>query len=103
MARIVFLTTDGQHRTVDADAGSLMEAAVASKVPGIEGLCGGVCSCSTCHVHIDPQWAQRVGPPGETERDLLQFTDHANERSRLGCQVNITPELDGLKVTVAGS
>jgi ferredoxin, 2Fe-2S len=103
MARIVFITTDGQERPVDASDGSLMEAAVASKVPGIEGLCGGVCSCTTCHVHVDPQWADRVGPPGEEEKGLLDFTDHATAHSRLGCQVNIGPELDGLKVRVVGS
>ena len=59
------------------------------------------CSCATCHVHIDPAFADRLPEMGEDENDLLDSTDHRNETSRLSCQVPVTVALDGLIVTIA--
>ncbi|MEM7809475.1 MAG: 2Fe-2S iron-sulfur cluster-binding protein [Planctomycetota bacterium] len=101
MAKITYTQPNGQDVVVDAADGSLMTAAVANQVEGIEGDCGGVCSCATCHVHIDPDWMDRVGQPNDAEADMLELDDDTDETSRLGCQVPITPELDGLKVRVA--
>lgn len=64
-------------------------------------LCGGCCSCATCHVHVDPSFAEKVEPMGEDENDLLESSDHRNERSRLSCQIPFSDALDGLKVTIA--
>lgn len=89
--------------TIDADEGNLMEIAREHGVDGIDGNCGGVCSCSTCHVRVKPEWMERVGPATEDEKDLLSFDSSADERSRLGCQVELTPELDGLVVEVVPS
>ena len=64
-------------------------------------LCGGCCSCATCHVHIDPAFADRLPKMGEDENDLLDSTDHRNETSRLSCQIPVSDALDGLIVTIA--
>ena len=64
-------------------------------------LCGGCCSCATCHVYVDPAFAGSVEPMSEDENDLLDSSDHRNETSRLSCQIHLTDALDGLKVTIA--
>ena len=85
---------------VDVDNGTtLMAAALDNDVPGIDGDCGGNCACATCHVFVDEAWRSRVGgPASDNESDLLGFADGANESSRLGCQVEVTDELDGIVV-----
>ncbi|MEM6550631.1 MAG: 2Fe-2S iron-sulfur cluster-binding protein [Planctomycetota bacterium] len=103
MAKITYIQTDGTAVEVEATDGTLMTAAVANQVAGIEGECGGVCSCATCHLHVDPDWAERVGPANDVEEMMLELDDDYSETSRLGCQVPITPELDGLSVRVAES
>jgi len=97
--KVTYVSFDGQTRTVDVKDGvSVMEAAVRNDVPGIDGECGGACACSTCHVHVDPAWLDRVGSAGEMERDMLQFASEVVANSRLGCQIKATPDLDGLVV-----
>ena len=104
MARITFRTSGQQDVSVEADGGTLMTAATSHGVPGIEGACGGVCSCATCHVHVPAAWREAVGPATSAEHDLLEFADNFDpQASRLGCQVPITAELDGLVVEVATS
>lgn len=102
MAHITYITPDGEEVIVEASGGNLMTAAVENQVKGIDGECGGVCSCATCHVQIDTTWMVRVGPAGNAEAAMLELDDNATDTSRLGCQVPIRPELDGLKVRVVG-
>ena len=64
-------------------------------------LCGGCCSCATCHVHVDPAFKDKLPPMSEDEDDLLESSDHRVETSRLSCQIEFTAELDGLKVKIA--
>tara|TARA_R100000501_G_scaffold18411_1_gene38578 strand:- start:3250 stop:3495 length:246 start_codon:yes stop_codon:yes gene_type:complete len=64
-------------------------------------LCGGCCSCATCHVHVDKEWLTALPSMSEDEEDLLDSSDHRNERSRLSCQIELNPKLDGLSLTVA--
>lgn len=64
-------------------------------------LCGGCCSCATCHVHIDPAFADQIPAMSEDENDLLDSSDHRNEYSRLSCQVSVTDAFEGLRVTIA--
>ncbi len=78
-----------------------MEIATQHDVKGIEGSCGGVCSCGTCHVWVQPEWLERVGQASEIERDILDLEGNGNERSRLCCQIEMSTELDGLVVEVA--
>ena len=101
MAKITFITSDNETITVEGTSGSIMELAVKNNVKGIDGDCGGVCSCATCHVHVDPQFFTKTGAPGELESDMLEFDDLTNEYSRLSCQLQVSEELDGLVLKVA--
>lgn len=102
--KVTFVQPDGTVRTVDdAKAGrSLMEVARQNGIEGIFADCGGGCSCATCHVYIDPEWQQRVGTPNQMEDMILELAgDTRQDNSRLSCQIELTPEMNGLKVTVA--
>src|SRR5512144_178429 len=100
MARITYLTDSGA-RTVEATAGiSLMQLALTHGVPGIVGECGGVMSCATCHVYVDEAWFGRLPAPQQAELDMLEFPDAPTTFSRLGCQIKVRAELDGLVVRV---
>ncbi|MEM1084915.1 MAG: 2Fe-2S iron-sulfur cluster-binding protein [Verrucomicrobiota bacterium] len=102
MPKVTYITPEEEEIVVENAEGNLMTAAVNNQVSGIDGDCGGVCSCATCHVHVDPEWVEKVGPASESEKGMLELEDEANERSRLGCQVSLSPELDGLVVRVVG-
>jgi ferredoxin, 2Fe-2S len=93
---------DGREITLDvADGVSLMEAATARGVPGIIGECGGSMSCATCHVVVDPAWAERAGGPGPFEEDMLDITEAERQpTSRLSCQLKMSAALDGIVVSV---
>ena len=102
MAQITIVTRDGTERSVEARTGwSVMENIRDNGFDELLALCGGCCSCATCHVHVDPDWIDKVGPRGEDEDDLLDTSDHKIENSRLSCQILFTPELDGLRVQIA--
>ncbi len=103
MPTVTFITPDQNRITIENADANLMEIAQTHAVPGIDGDCGGVCSCSTCHVYIPDEWRARVGPPGEDERTTLDFNDAVRENSRLSCQIEMTEALDGLVVEVAPS
>jgi len=101
---VTFVQLDGvEKRIEDAKLGeSLMEVAKAHGVEGILGDCGGGCACATCHVYVDPGWADVVGPPDEIEDMTLDMvSDIRREGSRLCCQIKVREELDGLRVNVA--
>ena len=102
MPKVTYITPSGETIVIEDAKGTLMSVAVDNQVEGIDGDCGGVCSCATCHVHIDPAWASKVGPAGDLEIGMLELEDDIKETSRLGCQVKLTPELDGLVVRVVG-
>lgn len=100
--KITFIQPNDEPLSVDVPAGySLMEAAVKNGVAGIQGDCGGSCACATCHLYIDPAWAGRTGVRNETEEAMLDFAEGVEVESRLGCQIKVTEELDGLIVRVA--
>ena len=98
MPKITYITSTGVEHVVDADSGiSAMQAAVSHRVPGIDGDCGGVAACGTCHVWVDPNWLDRVGParPG-IESEMLALTDGRTPCSRLACQIELADTHDGL-------
>lgn len=102
MPQLTIVTRDGAERTVEARIGwSVMENIRDNGVDEVLALCGGCCSCATCHVHVDEDWREKVGPPKADEDDLLDTSDHKTGASRLSCQILMTAELDGLRVTVA--
>ena len=102
MPKITYTDKDGKSRTVDAEAGStVMETAIRNNVPGIEAECGGACACATCHVWVDAKWLPKLTPPTHEELEMLDGAFHVDERSRLCCQIIMSPELDGLELELA--
>lgn len=102
MPRLTIVTRDGNERTVEARVGwSVMENIRDNGFDELLALCGGCCSCATCHVHVDELWAGRLKPRGDDEEDLLDTSDHKVATSRLSCQLLFTEALDGLRVTIA--
>lgn len=88
--------------TVSAAPGtSLMEAIRDAGINDLLALCGGTCSCATCHVFIDPDFREQVGGPVGDEDDLLDSASDRQAGSRLACQIMIDPSLEGLKVEIA--
>jgi ferredoxin, 2Fe-2S len=90
---------DGTEHVLQAEEGySLMETIRDGGLDELLALCGGCCSCGTCHVYVDPKFE---APMTSDEDDLLDSSDHRTERSRLSCQLKIQPALDGLRVQIA--
>ena len=99
MPKITYIEHSGTQHTVDVAVGlTVMEGAVNNNIPGIDADCGGACACSTCHVYVNPDWVAKLPIREDMEVDMLDFAFEPNERSRLTCQVKVTPELDGLVV-----
>ena len=99
MPQVTYVEANGTEHAVDVPVGtSLMRGATDNLVPGIEGDCGGLCACATCHVYVPLQWAKRCGEPEELEVNILDFAFDVKPESRLACQIHVTSELDGLVV-----
>ena len=102
MPTITIVTRGGAETSIEGRVGwSVMENIRDNGFDELLALCGGCCSCATCHVHVDPDWVGTVGPPNADEADLLDTSDHRTEHSRLSCQILFTRELDGLRVQIA--
>ena len=102
MPRLTIVGRDGRTKEVEARAGwSVMETIRDAGFDELLALCGGCCSCATCHVHVDPDWIGRLKPMKSDEDELLDGSDHRAPNSRLSCQIMVSPELDGLRVTIA--
>ena len=100
MTNINFKLRNGELKKIDAEDGlTLMEVARDNDL-GIEGTCGGSISCCTCHVVIEKDWFSKVGPANPDEEDMLDLAVDLQPTSRLGCQIEVTPELDGLIVNI---
>ncbi len=98
MPKMTFIERDGTRREVDAPKGlSVLEVAHKYGVD-IEGACEGSLACSTCHVIVDPEWYELLKEASEDEEDILDLAFGLTATSRLGCQIVITDELDGLTV-----
>ncbi len=98
MPKMVFIERDGTRREVDAPLGlSVLEIAHRHGID-IEGACEGSLACSTCHVIVERKWFDMLEPPTEDEEDMLDLAFGLEETSRLGCQIVMTEELDGLTV-----
>ncbi len=104
MPKITYIDNDGTERTVEAKSGeSVMEAAIKNSIPGIDADCGGACACATCHVYVDSSFMDKVGEQQEMEKSMLDFAENVQENSRLSCQITVSDELDGLRVTTPES
>jgi 2Fe-2S ferredoxin len=102
MPKLVVVTREGEESVFEAEAGlSVMEIIRDNGVDELLALCGGCCSCATCHVFVDPAFAALLPDMSDDENDLLDSSDHRDDRSRLSCQIAMTDDLDGLIVTIA--
>ena len=102
MPKITLIGSDGSEANIDAKVGhTLMEVAVDNNIKGMVAECGGACACATCHAYIDESWINRLPAMNEMEDAMLEAAMDRRANSRLGCQIEVTPELDGLTVTIA--
>ena len=100
MPKMTFVYTDGKEQVVDAPNGiSVLEIAHKNSIP-LEGACEGSLACSTCHVVIDPSWFGKLDEATENEEDMLDLAFGLTHTSRLGCQIIMCDELDGLTVAL---
>jgi ferredoxin, 2Fe-2S len=99
MATITFIEAEGQAHSVEATVGdSLMRVAIGASVPGILAECGGVCACATCHVLIDPDWAEKISSADDFEAGMIEGAIDPGPNSRLACQITVTDEMNGMVV-----
>lgn len=102
MPELIVVTRDGAEQSLQVESGlSIMEVVRDAGIDEMLALCGGCCSCATCHVYIQPEFAAKLPPVSDDESDLLDSSDHRNEYSRLSCQVSMSDELAGMRVTIA--
>ncbi|MBB5399509.1 2Fe-2S iron-sulfur cluster-binding protein [Paraburkholderia sp. BR13439] len=103
MPVIKYVQVSGETTEVDVPLGSsVMQGAVDNMIAGIVAECGGACSCATCEVYVDDAWMGVVGEACDVEREMLEGLGEPRSNSRLSCQIEITPELDGLVVAIPG-
>ena len=102
MPRVTWILKDDKRITAEVPVGhNLMEAAVANNVPNVIGECGGCLSCATCHVYVDADWYAKTGKVSEMEDEMLEITvAERKPLSRLSCQIQSAPELDGIVLHV---
>ena len=104
MPKVIFINPDNTRLEVDAQVGlSILEIAHKHNLD-LEGACEGSLACSTCHVVIDPAWFEILPQPSDDEEDMLDLAFGLTKTSRLGCQIRLTQELDGIIIRIpAGS
>ena len=103
MPHITVTTRDGEQHVVDAEVNqTLMEVIRNNSIEGLDAICGGCCSCATCHVYVDPEFIDRLPPLSEDEDILLDGSNHRRtDVSRLSCQIRMSESLEGLKLEIA--
>lgn len=102
MPKLIVVTREGEERELIGESGfSVMEVIRDAGIDEMLALCGGCCSCATCHVHVDPEFAAKLPKMSDDEDDLLDSSAHRDEYSRLSCQLPLSDAVDGLKVTIA--
>ncbi|HEY6484686.1 MAG TPA: 2Fe-2S iron-sulfur cluster-binding protein [Steroidobacteraceae bacterium] len=101
MALLRVVDRDGVEHEVDAKTGLKVMETLRELDYGVAAICGGMCSCATCHVYVDPTWVAKLPAPMSDERELLTELSHHESNSRLSCQLEFTPALAGLRVTIA--
>ena len=102
MPTLTVITREGEERQLEGEAGlSVMEVIRDGGIDELLALCGGCCSCATCHVHVDPAFVDKLPAIGPDEDDLLESTNDRDATSRLSCQIPFEDALDGLRVRIA--
>ena len=100
MTKIIYIDQQGNSKTIDVENGlSVMEGAIQNDVSGIDADCGGSMACATCHVYVEEKWLDKLPKPEDGEIDMIDMAFEPKKNSRLSCQLIVSDELDGLKVT----
>jgi 2Fe-2S ferredoxin len=92
---------DGVEQEVDAPASGVLMEPLRDMDDGVNAICGGMCSCATCHVYVDEAWRLKLPAPMSDETEMLKDLVSYRENSRLSCQIQLSAALDGLRVTIA--
>jgi ferredoxin, 2Fe-2S len=102
MARMIVVDRDGKEHAIEAKPGLKIMEILRELDYGVAAICGGLCSCATCHVYVDPEWTAKLPKPQSDEMELLrELGDFKEDVSRLSCQVDFTEALSGIKVAIA--
>ena len=100
MPKITYQDNQGNSKIIDVENGlTVMEGAIQNDIPGIDADCGGSMACATCHVYVEEKWLDKLSKPEEAEVDMIDMAFEPKKNSRLSCQIIVTDDLDGLKVT----
>jgi len=99
MPKITYIEYNGKTHNVEVpNELSVMEGALQNNIPGIDADCGGACACATCHIYVDEKWFNKLPNKSESEQDMLDMAIEPNKFSRLGCQITVNDDLDGMVV-----
>jgi len=99
MVKITYVEHNATEHVIDVPVGiSLMQAAVNHAIPGIEGDCGGLCACGTCHVYVPGEFVELTGVADELESGMLAFAFDTKPCSRLSCQIKATAAMEGVRI-----
>ena len=98
--RIIVTDREGVTQEAEGDPGLTLMEAIRDLDNSVEAICGGLCSCATCHVHVENPWLDKLPAMQDEEEELLDSLEHRQGNSRLSCQIELTPELDGITLTV---
>ena len=102
MPKIKYVEHTGKEHEIEAKPGLKVMEILRELDYGVAAICGGLCSCATCHVYVDENWASRLPKPQSDELELLkELLDYREATSRLSCQVDFTDSLSGIKVAIA--
>ncbi len=103
MPKVTYVEDDGTTHEIDVPVGTtLMQGAVGHLIPGIEGDCGGLCACATCHVYISDEFVPLCNSADELESGMLEFAFDVRDSSRLACQIEVSEEMEGIVVQMPG-
>ena len=103
MTKITYIEHNGKEHTIDVQNGlTVMEGAVQNDIPGIDADCGGSMACATCHVYVKDEWYNKLDEKSEGEDDMIDQAYEPKKSSRLSCQIQVSPEIDGLEVHLPG-
>ena len=95
------INRDGVEQSVTAPVGGVLMEPLRDIDDGVTAICGGMCSCATCHVYVDPAWVDKLPAAMSDETDMLKDLSSYRSNSRLSCQIQLTDALNGLQVTLA--
>jgi 2Fe-2S ferredoxin len=101
MPVIKVVDLNGSEQEVNVPVGGVLMEPLRDLDAGISAICGGMCSCATCHVYVDPEWVSKLPAAMSDETDMLRDLSTRRDNSRLSCQIQLTAAIDGLRVTIA--